>query len=61
VDRPLPGDSMPVKGNAPTADAHPTAVALPAAPPEVPTAEAATESSTVEGEEVFNSDPISVA
>ncbi len=54
VDRPLPGDSIPVNGDALTADAHPTADTPPAAPPEVPTAEAATESSTVEGEEVFS-------
>jgi hypothetical protein len=61
VDRPLTGDIKPATGDAPTADALPTAVALPAAPPKVPTGAAATENFTVEGEEVSNSDPTLVA
>jgi hypothetical protein len=57
VDRPQPGEIMPATGDAPTADALPTAIALPAAPPADPTAAAATVNSTVAGEEAFNSVP----
>jgi hypothetical protein len=61
VDRPLTGDTMPATGGALMADALPTAVAPPAAPPEVPTGVAATVNFTGEGEEVSSSDPTIVA